>query len=337
MTGVVKATRVRVRPAAGLAAILLPAVLAGCTGVAQLSDVLPQGMPARVELADTPFFPQQDHQCGPAALATVLAASGIQASPDELTREIYLPARHGTLQAELLGGIRRRGLLAYVMPDQGSAPLDEVAAGHPVLVLLNLGIKAYPIWHYAVVVGFDRSRDEVILRSGRTARATMSWWRFEGSWDRAGNWAVVVLEPGAMPAAPVALSYVSACAGLEAAGQLAPAGTCYDAASRRWPDDALAQLGRGNVAYAQRKLAAAVTAYRHAVTLAPTNGIARNNFAQALRDAGCRDAALSQVQRALKLLAGTPLEQDVRATQRAIEAEAPKGAADWCDPGDADL
>jgi len=302
-----------------------------------LSDVLPQSMPGRVELTGTPFFPQEDHQCGPAALATVLAASGQHVSPDELAREIYLPARHGTLQAELLGGIRRRGLLAYVTPGRASAVFDEVAAGHPVLVLLNLGIKAYPIWHYAVVVGFDRRHDDVILRSGRTERATMSWWRFEGSWSRAGNWAVVVLAPGAMPAAPVALSYVSACAGLEAAGQLVPAGTCYDAASRRWPDDALAQLGRGNVAYAQGDLPAAVAGYRNAVRLAPTNGIARNNFAQALHDAGCRDAALSQVQRALKLLAGTPLEPDVRATQRAILAAAPKSGADGCDPGDADL
>ncbi len=337
MSRVVQGIPARGRLAARLAVTLLPAMLAGCTGFARLSDVLPRDVPARVELADTPFFPQEDHQCGPAALATVLAASGSKVSPDELAREIYLPARHGTLQVELLGGIRRRGLLAYVLPDQGSTLFDQVAAGHPVLVLLNLGIKAYPIWHYAVVVGFDRRRDEVILRSGRTARATMSWWRFAGSWGRAGNWAVVALAPGALPADPVALSYVGACAGLEAARQLGPAGLCYDAAARRWPDDALAQLGRGNVAYAEGALAPALAAYRHAVTLAPTNGIARNNFAQALHDAGCQDAALTQARRAMKLLTGTPLEQEVRATQQAIETAAPKSGAVGCDPRDAEF
>ena len=46
-------------------------------------------MPSTLELRDTPFFPQEEYQCGPAALATVLAASGVAVSPDDLTGKVY--------------------------------------------------------------------------------------------------------------------------------------------------------------------------------------------------------------------------------------------------------
>ena len=317
--------RRRVRHLGAPCLLLALAGVAGCASVEPLSASLPGGAPDAVELDETPFFPQEDHQCGPASLATVLASAGVQTAPDELTREVYLPARQGSLQAELRAAVRRRGLLAYVLPPEGSALFGQVAAGTPVLVLLNLGVESYPIWHYAVVVGFDRQRDEVILRSGRTERASWSWRRFERGWRLADRWAMAVLTPGTMPAPPVALNLLAGCAGLEAAGQVHPAGRCYDAAANRWPEQALAQLGLGNVAYARGAFVEAVVAYRRAVGLAPQDGIARNNLAQALLDAGCRDAALAEARRARELALGTPLEQEVLDTLRAIEAAAPAG------------
>lgn len=307
----------RVRVAAALLCCL---GLAACAGVGPLSSSLPPEAPLRVELDDTPFFSQDDFQCGPASLATVLAARGIAVSPEELTREIYLPARRGSLQVELLGAARRRGMLAYVLPGEASALFEQVSAGNPVLVLQNLGVASYPLWHYAVVIGFDRSRDEVILRSGQSRREVLSWRGFERSWRLGGQWAVVVVPPGTIPVGAVALDYVGACAGLESAGQLAPARTCYEAAADRWPREALARLGLGNVAYAQGEFVRAATAYAAAVTLAPGSGIARNNLAQALLGSGCRDAALAEARRALSLVAGTPLEPEVRDTLRDIDA-----------------
>jgi hypothetical protein len=291
--------------------------------VEPLSASLPEGAPAAVELDDTPFFPQEDYQCGPASLATVLATAGANASPDELSREVYLPARRGSLQAELLGAVRRRGLVAYVLPPEGSALFGQVTAGSPVLVLLNLGVASYPIWHYAVIVGFDGRREEVVLRSGRTERELLSWRRFESRWRAAGRWAMVVLRPGTMPVRPVVLNYVEACAGLEVAGQLDAAAICYESAALRWPDQALVRVGLGNVAYARGAFAQAAAAYQLAVDLAPGDVVARNNLAQALLDSGCREAALDEARRALELARGTPLERDVDDTLRTIEITAP--------------
>ncbi|HUG04491.1 MAG TPA: hypothetical protein VML92_08685, partial [Steroidobacteraceae bacterium] len=83
-------------------------------------------MPRSVELAGTPFFPQDEYQCGPAALATVLRASGVATLPDDLKPQVYVPGRRGSLQAELIGAARRHGRLPYVMPSQGQELVAEL-------------------------------------------------------------------------------------------------------------------------------------------------------------------------------------------------------------------
>src|SRR4029450_1757028 len=83
--------------------------LVGCAGRALLTDMTPSpASPAR-ELETTPFFPQVTHQCGPAALATVLGASGVDTTPDALVPDVSVPGLHGSLQIELLAASRRAG------------------------------------------------------------------------------------------------------------------------------------------------------------------------------------------------------------------------------------
>ena len=87
--------------------------LSGCASswpqTAELSAKRPQDLPARLELADVPFFPQVEYQCGPAALATALASSGVAVTPGDLVSQVYIPARKGSLQIEMMAAARRRG------------------------------------------------------------------------------------------------------------------------------------------------------------------------------------------------------------------------------------
>ena len=115
-----------------------------------------------------PFFPQTEYQCGPAALATLLAHLGADVVADDLVSEVYVAGLKGSLQPELLGATRRHGFVPYVISPEPSAIVSELASGRPVLVLQNLGLERAPVWHYAVVVGVDG--DEVILRSGAQER-----------------------------------------------------------------------------------------------------------------------------------------------------------------------
>jgi len=308
----------RAARAAAIAAVL---VLAGCTtGGPQLPPVVASGLPASVELESTPFFPQQDYQCGPAALATVLVASGALVSPDELVADVYLPGRNGSLQAELVAAARSRGRLPYVLPPSLDDLLAQLAAGHPVLVLQKTGAGPWPGWHYAVVIGYDASRDRLVLRSGTESRLEMSATHFRATWDRADRWAMTVLEPGRLPARADFGRYMEAAAGLESVGRLDDAEQAYRAAVQHWPGESLPRLALANIALARGDEAAAERELRAALSLAPDDVAARNNLAEVLRLMGCPGSARREISIAARLAAGGPLAAAVASTQRRIDA-----------------
>jgi len=233
---------------------------------------------------------------------------------------VYLPQRGGSLQGDLIGATRRHGRLAYQLPGTGQALLAELSEGRPVLLLQNLRIKALPAWHYAVLVGYDADRNVAVLRSGRHERLEIRWQSFAQSWDRAGRWAMSALAPGVIPAEAEASRYLEAAAGVEAAGDRRAAALAYEAAVARWPEEPVAWLGRGNVAYGDRDLVAAAESYVQAATLAPDVAAIRNNLAQVLAEAGCMTESRRQLERAAALGAGSALAAAIDATRAGIEA-----------------
>jgi ABC-type bacteriocin/lantibiotic exporter with double-glycine peptidase domain len=117
---------------------------------AELGEGLPQGLPERVELAEVPFFPQLEYECGPAALATALTHFNVKVTPDDLVGEVYLPERKGSLQIEMLAAARRHGMVSYQLAPRLKDLLRELAGGVPVIVLQDQGLGPFERWHYAV-------------------------------------------------------------------------------------------------------------------------------------------------------------------------------------------
>ena len=257
-----------------------------------------------VELAETPFFPQEDYQCGPAALATLLVDAGVSVQPEALVPRIWLPGRRGSLQAEMLAASREYGRLPYVLPPAFPALLAEVAAGRPVLVLQNLGIRLLPAWHYAVVVGYRPAAREIVLRSGTDERRVTDAGVFARTWKRGENWALVLLRPGEMPAQADSRRYLAAAAAAESAGQLALAAAAYRTAAERWPDDPIAWLGRGNTAYAAGDAGRAEAMYRRSLELAPGSPAVLHNLAVTVAEAGRCAEARALLEAALPTLSG---------------------------------
>jgi len=111
-----------------LASAVFATALAGCSMSPPLADGLPATAPRSIELSSTPYFPQEQFQCGPAALATLLVASGVDVSPETLAPEVFIPERKGSLELELIGAARRHGRLPYVL----ATTADEMVAeqGH---------------------------------------------------------------------------------------------------------------------------------------------------------------------------------------------------------------
>lgn len=305
-----------------VAATLLALLLAGCAGQSRLVDTTgPAGLPPKVELTATPFHPQSDQQCGPAALATVLGAAGRDVLPASLSQEIFLPGRRGTLQPEIVAAIRARGLLPYELEGDLTTLFAEVAAGRPVLVLQRQGFGPWPAWHYAVVVGYDATRDVVTLRSGTRERLQLRAAVFDATWARADRWAIVALAPGTLPARTDLTRYLRAAAGLEATRQYDEARAAYAAAVAQWPYEPLPRLGGANVEAALGHWREAEHGYAEVLRLAPGLAAAINNRAEALSRLGCRTLALRVLDDgAARLAPDEPLRVALSRTLAAIEA-----------------
>jgi tetratricopeptide (TPR) repeat protein len=271
----------------GLVALLW---LSGCATApqsARLGETVPAGLPGRVELTGTAFFPQEDYQCGPAALATVLVGQGIEVTPEELVGEVYVPERRGSLQAEMRAAARARGLVAYRLRPELADVLAEVAAGNPVLVFQNLGLRAAPLWHYAVVIGYDLDAGTVVLRSGTIERHVNDLRRFERTWARGERWAFVALPADRLPATADALSWLRAVNELEQTGMLTAASSGYRTAIARWPDEHIGYLGLANAQFAAGDFAAAEQALRDLLQVQPGRHEAWNNLAHVLAARQC--------------------------------------------------
>lgn len=287
-----------------LAGLLLCVVfLAGCTTppqAAALQQQWPAQLPARALLSQVPFYPDDSDLCGPATLATVVQAAGQAVTPAELTPQVYLPGRQGALQLEMLGAARRQGLVAYPLPPMLEAVLTQVASGHPVLVLQNLSLPVRPLWHYAVVVGFDRERREVLLNSGVNERMPMSLRTFEHTWARSDHWAFRVTSPQQLPVNAEPDTWATAVAALERVNPAA-AHSAYQTALQAWPGHRISLLGLGNTAYALGQRSEAASAYEAATQAHPDFADAWHNLAQVRLELGQAGLARTAAARAVAL------------------------------------
>ena len=271
-----------------------------------------------IELAETPFFPQEKYQCGPAALATVLNYSGIYVTPDELAPRVYLPGRRGSLQPELIATARHYNRLPYVIDPSLSAMIEELNVGRPVLVLQNLGLERYPLWHYAVVIGYEPDTRDLILRSGQTERLTLDTDRFARSWSASNNWGVVMIQPGRLPANPDIDRYLASVSALEEVGRFDSAAQAYIAAVGRWRDNATAWLGLGNTRYQAGAFTEAETAYRRVLKLDGNNAFAQNNLALTLARRGCYAQAKTVIDAAIRDMSESAILEILQETKREI-------------------
>lgn len=283
--------------------LFLSLLLTGCAGMQPLS---PHTQTVLVnqkafELENVPFYPQEEYQCGPAALATVLNYSGRRVTPEELVPQVYLPERKGSLQTEMLSATRRQGLVAYTIDPNIEGLLSALNTGNPPLVLLNLSLPIYPMWHYAVVVGIDPSTSEITLRSGLNRREVMPISTFLNLWDRSSNWGFVVLDPDKKaPEFATADGWLGSSLSLERADAKAAA-KAYQAGLVRWPQDAMLWFGLGNSQYVQANYTEAEESFHQAVKANPKFADAWNNLAETRFTLKKKSQAIEAAKKAVEL------------------------------------
>ncbi len=285
--------------------LALVAMLAACAtpqtdellGAARTAHAAVQ--PRRM-LGEVPFIAQDRDQCGPASLAMALRASGAAVGEEDVRPLVFVPGRHGSLAPELPAAARRMGRLAVLLEPRLDALVREVDGGNPVIVLQNLGLSVFPVWHFAVVVGYDLPHDLVFLHSGPSAASPMSLETFERTWSRADRWAMLVMAPGRLPVTPSTAVLVDAAAALERV-DVAAAHGAYAAIVTRDPANFGAWIGLGNSAFAIGDRSQSVDAFAHATRLDPASADAWNNLASAQLAAGDLAGARDSIARALRI------------------------------------
>lgn len=298
-----------------LSAVLIGAalivILGGCAPLASLTYP-PASAPLHLAV---PYIPQDDFQCGPAAVAMVMTFSGEAVPLETLTSEIYSPALRGSLQPALVAAGRRHGWLAWEI-SSFTAILQEVDAGRPVIILQNRGLTWKPLWHYAVVVGFDRTKGQIYLNSGREEQRPVATRTVLKTWERGGSWGLLLLPPGVLPSEADPDRLLAALAGLERSDAVA-ARPGYAAAVARWPAHAGLAIAYGNLLRKAGAAEAAEAVYRVALTAEPNHVPALNNLADLLLAAGRLDEAYAAAVAAVAQ--DGPYRATAAATLRAIE------------------
>ena len=266
-----------------------------------------------VELQTVPFFAQDLHQCGPAALATMLQHTGVNILPEQLVAEVYVPQRKGSFSLEMIASARQHGRLAYLLAPNLNAIFTALDEGYPVLVLQNNGLKLYPVWHFAVVVGVDYARQQLILRSGVDKRLVLSFSTFEYTWARGNYWASLIIDPEKLPSWLEADKTLQQLSILEKQGSIRGAQAGYEHASQYWPNEKIAWLGLANSSVTLGDVAKGEIALKELIRRFPDEVSGWNNLADLLLHQGRAREALPFAEQAVKLL-------DIPATQETLAA-----------------
>ncbi|CAG8868687.1 hypothetical protein PS627_03070 [Pseudomonas fluorescens] len=199
-----------------LAACLVAASLAGCASQPPSSL---QGLPQRVELGSVPFYRGNANHSGAMALAALLSQQGVQVTPGLLDKPLDLPQGAETLQTRIPDAAREYGMVVYKLDSRLDALLTQVAAGNPVLLRYQEGSAFWSEPRYALLVGYDRYKSRVLLRSGMSRRLLMDFDEFNAAWAKEGSWAILVQPPSQLPAQVDSQRWLQAADELSRAGQ----------------------------------------------------------------------------------------------------------------------
>lgn len=256
-------------------------ILVACASTPQTDAILADrgDLPPRHENF-VPFLAQDSHYCGPASLAMAMAWAGHFTGQAELGSQSFTPQPGGAYQNDLIGAARRQGMIALPLNGMQSL-LTEIAAGNSVVVLQNLALSWYPIWHYAVAIGYDLGTKEIILHSGGTPGKRWDLDDFEETWQLADHWGLLILRPGEISATHDATAHAAAASWLEENGRREEAEQSYRAILAKWPDSLLALIGLANTRYAAKDFRGAIRELKTAVEKHPDSSIAKQNLEEA--------------------------------------------------------
>jgi len=249
------------------------------------ATVTPRSQPVSSAAQVIPNVPTQSwgiESCGAGSLSTVLQHYG-----DTTTLESWdatLPkTRGGVLTIDMLVAARQKGFEAQLVTGTPGMVEDELRAGRPVILMLQVIDSPghhYDFFHYVVADGLDIAGGDPqshLIRTqwgDRKGRWT-SFDRIERSWSGGGH-AAILIRPRSEGQLDAAIRDAVA---LEDAGKYNEAAASYRTLLTSHPDSFLLWTNLGNTEMHLRHNAEAESAFRHALTIDAGSRDALNNLA----------------------------------------------------------
>jgi ABC-type bacteriocin/lantibiotic exporter with double-glycine peptidase domain len=136
------------------------------------------------QIEGVPFVKQEDQECGPAALASVLSFYGAPVGLASISQATYNQKLRGSLITDLEDFARRLGF--QTVSSQGTVKNIKVLINQrrPVIVLVDLGfwIRSRP--HYLVLYGYNK--EGFIAHNGIKPSQLYTYSDFEKMWEKMG-------------------------------------------------------------------------------------------------------------------------------------------------------
>jgi hypothetical protein len=170
-------------------AVLLCLAFSSCASSSAPVPVSFQAGSSRI-IKSVPFFPQEDYQCGPAAMAAVLNYRGVKRTPEEVAAAIYSKSARGTLNFDMVFYAEKKGLFARQYPGNLADLKYRINKSHPLIVMVDYGFLVYQKNHFMVVVGYDSGN--VVVHSGKDSFKRVPIDDFLKTWQKTNNWTLLI-------------------------------------------------------------------------------------------------------------------------------------------------
>lgn len=144
----------------------------------------------------------------------------------------------------------------------------------------------------------------------------MSIATFKRLWERSGNWGVVLLPPGHLPATASPEAFLRAVYDLERTGRREDAIVAYKSALKRWPKATDILFALANACYQTKQFVTAEKYYRKLLSIEPGHPLALNNLADLLCHTGRRSEAMKTIKKADS--DNSAIQSIINATQKEI-------------------
>lgn len=170
--------------------ILIPLVTTAC-------GTMSQALPGDATLlADVPFIKQDDFQCGPSALATVINYWDIKVgtnrniSLERIVEDIYSPTAKGVLGMDLEQYARKLGFVTQCYSGNIEDIKRRIDEGIPLILFVDYGISSYQRNHFLVTTGY--TGDAIIVNSGKRENEIIPAERLKKIWKKTDFWTLLI-------------------------------------------------------------------------------------------------------------------------------------------------